>query len=139
MVYTINIGYCILNNASNNDTAVDHLFKRISSELSEAQRKQRRLRYLAHTVNILVTTMLYKSFGKMTTAFHDGEAWVYDWETETPKSAEKYWREREALGRMHNIATYITATPQRREAFKNTQVNDDSGVVDSLVVSISWS
>jgi hypothetical protein len=40
------------------------------------------------------------------------------------KKAQDAWRKKGPAGKMHNIVTYIRSSPQRKEAFKKTVVNE---------------
>jgi hypothetical protein len=40
------------------------------------------------------------------------------------KKAQDAWRKKGPAGKMHNIVTYVRSSPQRKEAFKKTVVNE---------------
>jgi hypothetical protein len=58
--------YLMSDNASSNDTCVDTVLKTMSPELSTAQRKPRRLRYLGHVINLYAYALLIGRESKKT-------------------------------------------------------------------------
>jgi hAT family C-terminal dimerisation region len=106
----LNVGYFMLDNASNNDTAIEsvhdelaaHGIDRVISSL------EGRLRCVGHIINLVAKALL---FGKDTDALEMDEV---DFAT---------WRKVGAVGKLHNIIRWIRASPQRRDRFLEIQIN----------------
>lgn len=106
------IGYFVTDNAKNNDTAIDTIFRTLRPEWSEEQRKARRLRCLGHVINLAAQAFLY---GKDIDAFEINMLAVR--ECSDLKKELELWRQRGPVGKLHNVITFICRIPQRREAF----------------------
>jgi hypothetical protein len=100
------LGWFVCDNASNNDTCIEAL----GSEF-EFDHFERRIRCIGHVINLVARSLL---FGK------DPEALE---EKLTQADDIELWRKRGPLGKIHNIVTWIRASPQRREQLRNYQVH----------------
>jgi hypothetical protein len=94
-----------MDNASNNDTALDALAISIPS----VDRKQSRLRCFGYIINLVVRALL---FSNNSSALQDQLGEVGD------NNAFKVWREQGAISKLHNIVYYITRSDKRRRAFE---------------------
>lgn len=107
------IGYFIADNASNNDPAIDMVLKALYPNMSVKARKSRRLRCLGHITNLIAKAMLLGRGG--------GKA-MKELERNTERGAfekvEQFWRDRGAIGRLHNIIKWIRGSTGRLEAFE---------------------
>jgi hypothetical protein len=105
------LGYMMLDNATNNDTAV----KAVHDELAEREigpstmmtTGERRLRCFGHILNLVVKALL---FGKDIDAL------------EISSTEFATWRKIGAVGKLHNVVRWIRASPQRRERFVQLQL-----------------
>lgn len=106
------VGYFVLDNAGNNNTAVEALGRMFGFSPSK-----RRLRCTAHIVNLVATQIMY---GKDLKAF---EA-----ESDAPRALQEdldLWRRKGALGKLRNIIKWITdrhADGGRAREFKALQI-----------------
>lgn len=91
-----------MDNATNNDTALAAM----------NSGSQTRLRCLGHIVNLVVKALL---FGTMTSAFQKELREASD------EDAFKLWRQHGAIGRLHNLVTYIMRSDGRLREFEATQ------------------
>jgi hypothetical protein len=91
------LGYFLTDNATNNDRAIRILGEKYGFTLNE-----RRLRCLAHIINLSVHDLL--------NALSDSVLAI--------SQASDDALSLHALGKLHHIVTYVRATPQRREAYK---------------------
>ena len=123
------VGYFMLDNASVNDKAVDILLSKLKPEWTEEQRRSRRLRCLAHIINLCAQSMLVG--GDAYKACQDLEVFSLEGDQ---KSVAEFWRKRGSLGRLHNIVKYIRMTPQRREEFASICRGDERVDIDDLQV-----
>src|SRR5579859_1340301 len=105
------LGYMMLDNATNNDTAVkavhDELAEREIEPLTIMTTGERRLRCFRHILNLVVKALL---FGKDIDAL------------EISSAEFAIWRKIGAVGKLHNIVRWIRASPQRRERFVQLQL-----------------
>jgi len=124
------IGYFMLDNASSNDTCVDCILRKLYPNMTEKQRKSRRLRCLGHVVNLIAQAFLLGT--KSDEALEELElAYLrkdYD-------KIAAFWRRRGALGRLHNVVRYIRMTPQRRSEFRRCGIGGTWALFDNLEVS----
>jgi hypothetical protein len=131
VIATYNIEHKIsafqIDNATNNDTALDAL----ASSIPGVDRKQLRLRCFGHIINLVVKALL---FGTGSTSLQQqlggaGEDNVF-----------KVWREQGAIGKLHNIIFYITRSDRRRRDFERAQKVDSSDLTLRLVrdVGVRW-
>jgi hypothetical protein len=105
-----NLGYIMLDNATNNDTTVESIINELESRgiITSMTALEMRLRCIGHIINLVVKALL---FGKDTFAL----------EMDTVEFAT--WRKIGAIGKLHNIIRYIRASPQRRERFLTIQLD----------------
>ncbi|PNP37194.1 hypothetical protein TGAMA5MH_10911 [Trichoderma gamsii] len=114
------VGYFVLDNAGNNNTAVEALGRMFGFSPSK-----RRLRCTAHIVNLVATQIMY---GKDLKAF---EA-----ESDAPRALQEdldLWRRKGALGKLRNIITWITdrhADGGRAREFKALQIEYQNFLVE---------
>lgn len=104
------IGWCVLDNASSNDTCVKELLKALNINDTV---EHRRLRCLGHVINLAAKAFF---FGSDLNSFEEeiGRTQIYE---EEAKERE-VWRKRGPVGKLHNVIMYILSTPQRREEFE---------------------
>ncbi|KAA8615967.1 hypothetical protein PtrV1_11367 [Pyrenophora tritici-repentis] len=101
-----NVGYFMLDNAFNNDTAIATLGAKFGFKS-----KHRRLRCSAHTINLVGQSII---FGSNKDAFNNDENLAEE---------EKYlneWRKQGPLGTLIDVISYIK-TPQQYDMFANFQ------------------
>jgi hypothetical protein len=122
-----NVGAFQMDNASNNDTAMSALAASLPSAGIDPQ--ESRLRCFDHIVNLVVKALLYgnSSLQKELDDCSDQEAF-------------KVWRKQGAIGRLHNIVTYIGGSDKRRKAFEQSQKVDASSLSLQLVkdIGVRW-
>jgi len=116
-----------MDNATNNDTALDAL----SISIPGVDRKQSRLRYFGHIINLVVKALL---FGNSSASLQQQLGDAGD------DNAFKIWREQGAIGKLHNIVFYITRSVNRRRAFERSQKVDSSDLILQLVrdIGVRW-
>ena len=115
------VGYFVLDNVSSNDVAVDHILRSLYPDMTAAARKRRRLRCLAHVINLVAKAFL---LGPKADDVSD-ELFLAQRNCDFQKMAE-IWRKHGPLGRLQNLIRHIRLTPQRREKFKKCQVDTGS-------------
>ena len=76
--------------------------------------KHRRIRCYGHILNLAARGFLY---GDNFESF-EREAWDNERADDQPDQDNAYWRQRGAIGKLHNIVKFIRASPQRSERFK---------------------
>ena len=118
--------YFMSDNASSNDSCVDHVLKAISPDLPANQRKARRLRCLGHVVNLCARALLVGKESKKT---------LRKLNSLTEEESGSVWRDHGCVGKLHNIIKYIRWTPQRREQFADIRIKGDLARFDELEVS----
>lgn len=97
------LGYFMLDNASNNDTAMEAIAAEYGFDV-----EKRRLRCAGHIINLIARSLLY-GFDK--TLFEEFEE-----ELNLPQSVEEeleIWRRCGPIGKAHNLIVWIYASPQR--------------------------
>lgn len=95
------LGYFVLDNASNNDTAMRAIAKEFDFD-----HKERRLRCAGHILNLIARHLL---FGFDPDVFAE--------EDSTPRELKeklKLWRKQGPVGRAHNLIIWTYGSPQRR-------------------------
>lgn len=115
---TSRLGYFVLDNASNNDTAVLNLFAFLGQDPATA--KSRRLRCLGHILNLTVKAFL---FGEDAEAFEAEALAAFTLQAEINELS--LWRRRGPVGCLHNIIYYIKKTAQRLEDFSKLQAESN--------------
>jgi hypothetical protein len=116
------LGVFVTDNTKSNDTAIDTILQCLRPEI---QPKTRRSRYLGHIINLVAKAFL---FGTNIKAF-EAETGTVDEDLAPPdseamKKAQRSWREKGVIRKLHNIVVFVRASPQRREAFKRKTVGD---------------
>jgi hypothetical protein len=106
---TSNIGYFMLDNATNNDTAVAAIAEEFGFEA-----EKRRLRCAGHIINLIARSLLY-GFDK--TLFEDYEdELIQRADLEMPETMEEElarWRRCGPVGKAHNLIVWLYTSPQR--------------------------
>ena len=101
------LGYFMLDNAESNDSCLETLARWFPMDVP-----QRRLRCIGHVINSVVRAVI---FGSNVSAF----------EAELRGATDEFsfdvWAKKGAVGRLHNLATYIRRTDQRRQALRRLQ------------------
>jgi len=107
---TSKLGYMMMDNATNNDTAVQAINEELIRRGHDPGMpwEYRRLRCSGHIWNLTVKKLL---FGKDMDAL---EMNAVDFAT---------WRQVGPVGKLHNNVRYIRASPQRRDSFLAVQLN----------------
>jgi hypothetical protein len=126
------IGYFMADNATSNDTCIEAVLRGLYPNMSEKQRKRRRLRCFGHIVNLCAQGFLIgkdaeKVCKELDTAYREGDL----------RRIGELWRKRGAIGRLHNIVRYIRASPQRRQFFRSILCGGDLADFDGLEVRVS--
>jgi hypothetical protein len=103
------VGYFVLDNASNNDTSIEAL-----AEEFEFDVKERRLRCAGHIINLMARQIL---FGEDLDAF-ELEINVAKDELEDLQ----LWRKKGPIGKLYNIVKYIKDLDQQRKRFERYQL-----------------
>ena len=111
------IGYFVGDNASNNDTAMECLDRRIREEGGVGfDVEERRLRCFAHEMQIAVKGLL---FGPKVKDLETYAATANVSEKEKAACMKVRWRAFGAIGKLHNVVKYIRISPKRRAGFKS--------------------
>ncbi|KAG7423449.1 Zinc finger BED domain-containing protein RICESLEEPER 2 [Fusarium oxysporum f. sp. raphani] len=117
------LGYFMLDNAESNDTCLETLARWFPMDVS-----RRRLRCIGHIINLVVRAVI---FGSNVSKF---EA---ELRGATDEFSFEIWAKKGAVGRLHNLATYIRRTDQRRQALRRLQTElagDDAIFTLEIVV-----
>lgn len=95
------LGYAVLDNASNNDSAMKQLGDNLGFE-----GKLRRCRCIGHTINLSAKSLL---FG------HDSDAFEQQLSGADPLSRDEYtlWRSKGPVGKLHNLVVDIDRSDRR--------------------------
>jgi len=115
-------GYFVGDNATNNDTSLQHLDSRMREEGYDGfEPENRRLRCFAHEMQIAVKGLL---FGPNVKELEEYPATAEVTEKEKLEYEKKKWRAFGAIGKLHNVVKYIRGSPQRREAYSKSIVRE---------------
>lgn len=117
------LGYFMLDNAESNDTCLEALARWFPMDVS-----RRRLRCVGHIINLVVRAVIFGSNVSKFEADLRGAADEFSFEI---------WAKKGAIGKLHNIATYIRRTDQRRQALRSLQAElagDDAIFTLEIVV-----
>jgi hypothetical protein len=119
------LGAFQMDNATNNDSALKALAKSIPS----VDVRESRLRCFGHIVNLVVKAILYGDSQLQKELDDCGD-----------REAFRVWREQGAIGKLHNIVTYIGGSDKRRKGFEQSQKVDASGLSLQLVkdLRVRW-
>lgn len=122
------LGAFQMDNATNNDTALEALEAALPASIDV---KQSRLRCFGHIINLVVKALLFGS-GSVSLQKQLDDAGDDD--------TFKIWREQGAIGHLHNIVTYIARSDRRRRAFEAAQKVDASDFTLQLVkdLGVRW-
>ncbi|KAJ6437886.1 transposase-like protein [Purpureocillium lavendulum] len=117
------LGYFMLDNAESNDTCLETLASWFPMDVSS-----RRLRCIGHIINLVVRAVIFGSN-------------VSKFEAELRGATDEFsfdiWAKKGSIGRLHNLATYIRRTDQRRQALRRLQAElagDDAIFTLEIVV-----
>lgn len=114
------LGVFMADNGSENDPAVDAVLSRFLPGLKD--HSGRRGRCLAHIINLAVKDFLY---GQNSEVF-EGEVRTLemdDFDVERQRAAQATWRTQGAIGRLHNIVSYIRRSSTRKEEFRAINID----------------
>jgi hypothetical protein len=110
----------MMNNASNNDTALKHLDARLrADEISGFDPVERRLRCFGHVVALAIKDLLFISKKKNEKEEKEKKQTVDKSEAENQR-----WRAMKAMRKTHNIVKYIRLNSQHRMKYLNQQVKE---------------
>jgi hypothetical protein len=115
------LGVFMADNGSENDPAVYAVLSRFLPDLKDYS--GRRGRCLAHIINLAAKDFLY---GQNSEVF-EGEVQaleVEDFDIERLRAAQAIWRTQGAIGRLHNIVSYIRRSSTRKEEFRKINIDD---------------
>jgi hypothetical protein len=118
-ITTANLGYFVLDNASNNDTTLVELGKHMGFDPI-----LKRLRCMGHIVNLIAEAYI---FGQ------DASSWEENFKKAGPGERRKLWRQRGELGKLHNLVTHVVASGKRTELFQSLQLENNTGVANGRV------
>lgn len=111
------LGFFVLDNASNNDTAMEVIAEEFGFRASE-----RRLRCAGHIINLIARNLL---FGFDRNLFE-----LEDSVSANLKDELKRWRRTGPVGKAHNLIVWIYASPQRRKRWHDAQVSYHKSAID---------
>ena len=117
------IGYFMGDNASNNDTTIQSINRRLQEDGFDGfEWEERRLRCWGHIMNLVVKALLFgPNVSKLEKERRDGEDI-----TTYERQQTLRWRALGAIGKSHNIVKFIRVSPQRRAAFLSQELQKDS-------------
>src|SRR5690554_3832818 len=102
-------GYFNMDNATNNDTFLQHLTLPLRQADVPFERQHRRLRCIGHILNLSVKAFMFHGLPSLPVVNeHDFEYTPHDLDHNV-----REWRKRGPLGKAHNICIYIRKSPQR--------------------------
>jgi hypothetical protein len=102
-INSANLGYFVLDNASNNNTTLIKLARSIDFLPAE-----RRLRYISHVLNLIAEQYL---FGQ------DASSFEANYKVAGIGERRQLWRQRGELGKLHNLVAHIIASGKRTNLF----------------------
>jgi len=88
-----NLGYFVLDNATNNDTTLDELAKTLNFDPN-----QRRLRCMGHILNLIAEAYLFRQ---------DAKSFEIEYTAAGPPRRRELWRQRGVLGKLHNLVAHL--------------------------------
>jgi hypothetical protein len=117
------LGYFVTDNASSNTTCLQFL-----SEEFDFTGPERHVRCAGHILNLVAKAIL---FGSDVNAFESELQDLSFVEQELGK-----WRKKGPTGKLHNAVKYITASPQRIEAFEDIQRKNSADMDDVAILKL---
>ena len=125
------IGYFMSDNAKSNDTAIAAAMQQLYPSLSIKQQQGRRLRCMGHIINLCARALLLgKGAGKKLSELERKEL------KGSVVAVDRFWKNKGALGQLHNLVVYIRCTPQRLEEFAKIRKGGNLAQFD--VLKVSW-
>ncbi|KAK5989279.1 Putative AC9 transposase-like protein [Cladobotryum mycophilum] len=115
------ISTIISDNAFNNNTCLQHLFRQLYPTMIDSDITKRRMRCYGHILNLIGRAFL---FGEDTDSFEQ-ESQILELRG-CDEDNLQHWRKKGPIGKLRNIIKYIRASPQRREKFRNCINESDS-------------
>ncbi|KAF4476180.1 putative AC transposase [Colletotrichum fructicola Nara gc5] len=119
---TSQVGVVVCDNASNNDTCVFALFKRLNPTMNQLDCQARRMRCYGHILNLVARALL---FGADREVF-EAESLFYQ-TVHHEEEDLRLWRKTGPVGKLRNIVKFIRASPQRSERFRKAAQEVDAG------------
>lgn len=121
------LGAFQMDNATNNDKALQAL----TTSIPSLNVKESRLRCFGHIINLVVKALLYGSGSSSLQKQLDDAG---------DKEAFRIWRQRGAIGHLHNLVTYIARSERRLRAFEAAQKVDASDLPLHLLkdLGVRW-
>ena len=120
------IGFFSLDNAESNDTCLRTFLRTAHPTSTDAGIKAHRIRCFGHVVNLAAKAFL---FGNNAEAFEQEH--IVNVALDQQMQEREAWRKHGAVGKLHNLATFIRRTPQRIELFKRISRHQEPGFGDS--------
>lgn len=114
-----NLGYFVLDNATNNDTTLREL-----GRIMDFDPISKRLRCMGHIINLIAESYI---FGQ------DASSWEDNFKKAGPGERRKLWRQRGELGKLHNLVAHVIASGKRTDIFEKLQVNANINITSSKV------
>ncbi|ERF76287.1 hypothetical protein EPUS_04144 [Endocarpon pusillum Z07020] len=112
------LGAFVLDNASNNDTAVRYILNEL--ELHDIHEEERcRLRCLGHIINLAAQDFI---FGQNSEKWLREHAAIED--SEDIEDLQRSWVSQGLIGHVQNLISLIRSSPQRRQAFRKITGTD---------------
>ena len=122
------LGYMVLDNASNNNTAMVALGNEFGFEPEE-----RRLRCLGHIIHLAVEKLLFGEAADAIESTGNGDLDCDDDAEDALADPLTRWRRSGPIGRLHNLNTAILQAPQNLECIMKWQEEDlQSGVLEAV-------
>lgn len=115
-----NIGVIVADNAPDNDTLVKHLWAEIDPL---AKLEGKRGRCMAHIINLVAKSYLYKNDVEAFTAEAD-RLGDNQFDPENFKKAHALWQKKGPIGKLHNLVVFIKSSTSREEEFKAIKTGD---------------
>lgn len=103
-----NLGWFVLDNATNNDTVFEELSKSIPFDP-----RKKKLRCAGYMINLAAHSFLYgQDSSKLESQLRQDQSDI---------SRLELWRQREPIGKLHNLVFYITRSTRRTAIFSKCQ------------------
>ena len=108
-----------MDNTSSNDTTLEALIA-MEPSLLGIDSKRHRLRCLSYIINLVMKALLFSNKSPSLQKALEGSS---------DADHFKIWREHGAIGKLHNLVTYIIRSESRIRAFKASQKVDTSDLI----------